>query len=265
MPGGDALGEVMTENLKKAFAIAAHPDDIEFMMSGTLMRLKEAGYEIHYMNVANGCMGTDTLDHDEIVAVREAEAKAAADLIGAVYHPHLGLDDVGIFYNADLVSQLSSLIREVQPDIVLTHYPDEYMEDHANVCRGVVSAVFARGMRNFTTQPPVSPISKPVALYHAMPYGLHDQLRRLIQPECFVNVSEEMQTKREMLALHASQKEWLDVSQGVDAYLDTMTEMCREMGRMSEKFDFAEGWTRHLHLGLCAEDSDPLNDVLKTA
>ena len=38
-------------------AIAAHPDDIEIFMSGTFMLLKEAGYELHYMNVANGCCG----------------------------------------------------------------------------------------------------------------------------------------------------------------------------------------------------------------
>ena len=37
-----------------AFALAAHPDDIEFMMAGTLVLLGDAGYEIHYMNVANG-------------------------------------------------------------------------------------------------------------------------------------------------------------------------------------------------------------------
>ena len=48
--------------MKTAFAIAAHPDDIEFFMSGTLMLLAEAGYEIHYMNVANGCCGTTQYD-----------------------------------------------------------------------------------------------------------------------------------------------------------------------------------------------------------
>ena len=43
---------------KRAFAVAAHPDDIEFFMAGTLMRLGEAGYELHYMNVADGSCGT---------------------------------------------------------------------------------------------------------------------------------------------------------------------------------------------------------------
>jgi LmbE family N-acetylglucosaminyl deacetylase len=41
-----------------AIAIGAHPDDIEFYMAGTLLLLKEAGYAIHYLNVANGNSGS---------------------------------------------------------------------------------------------------------------------------------------------------------------------------------------------------------------
>ena len=60
--------------MKRAFAIAAHPDDIEFFMAGTLMMLGEAGYEIHYMNVANGCCGTTQFDAPTIARLRLEEA-----------------------------------------------------------------------------------------------------------------------------------------------------------------------------------------------
>jgi len=70
--------------------------------------------------------------------------------------------------------------------------------------------------------------------------------------------------KRAMLACHASQKEWLDVTQGMDAYLDEMERMSREVGRMSGKHEFAEGWRRHSHLGFGPEDFDPISDLLKT-
>ena len=46
-------------------------------------------------------------------------------------------------------------------------------------------------------------------------------------------------------------------SQGLDAYLNTMKELAREMGAMSEKFEFAEGWRRHNPLGLCDPDAHP--------
>ena len=63
--------------VKRAFAVAAHPDDIEFLMAGTLILLGHAGYELHYLTIANGCCGTAEHTHDEIVCIRSAEARAA--------------------------------------------------------------------------------------------------------------------------------------------------------------------------------------------
>ena len=57
---------------KRAFAIACHPDDLEFGMMGTMMLLKDAGYEVHYMNVSNGSLGTDHHDYQTIVRMRNA-------------------------------------------------------------------------------------------------------------------------------------------------------------------------------------------------
>ena len=250
----------MTENLKKAFAIGCHPDDIEFMMSGTLMRLKDAGYEIHYMNVANGSCGTDSLSVDEIVAKRLAEGKAAAEYIGAIFHAPL-CDDIDVFYSKELLAKLGSIIRDVSPDIILTHSPNEYMEDHSNVCRLAVTAAFCRGMRNFPVTPHVEPIDKNVTIYHSLPYGLQTPLREPVSADVYIGVSDCMESKREMLALHKSQKEWLDVSQGMNSYLTTMTEQCAVMGKMSGKFAYAEGWCQHLHLGLCNENDNPLLDI----
>ncbi len=42
-----------------------------------------------------------------------------------------------------------------------------------------------------------------------------------------------------------------------------MRELMREVGRMSGRFEYAEGWRRHIHLGLCADDADPLAEALK--
>jgi hypothetical protein len=48
----------------------------------------------------------------------------------------------------------------------------------------------------------------------------------------------------------------------MDAYLDEMERMSREVGHMSEHFEFAEGWRRHSHLGFGPEDFDPLQRIL---
>ncbi len=246
---------------KRVFAIAAHPDDIEFMMSGTLFLLQDAGCELHYMNVANGCCGSATMEPEAIAALRQTESKNAAEYLGAVHHDSLA-KDLEIFYDNALIARLCAIVRDVQPDIVLTQYPVEYMEDHSNVCRITVSAVFARGMRNFPSDPPRATTIQDVTLYHALPYGLTDPLRRPIEPDFYVDVSEKVENKAEMLARHVSQKQWLDHSQGLDSFVNTMKTMTAQAGKASGSFTYAEGWTRHSHLGFCSEEANPLADLL---
>jgi len=244
-----------------AFAVAAHPDDIEFMMAGTLLLLGEAGYELHYLNIANGSCGTAAHSKEDIIRIRTAEAQAAAGLLRARYRPPF-VDDIDIFYENDLLAKVAAVVREVQPTIMLVPSPQDYMEDHVNAGRLAVTAAFCREMRNFPTDPPVAPVAGDVTVYHALPYGLRDGLRRRVVPEYYVDISEMLAAKRQALAQHRSQKEWLDESQGLDAYLVTMEEMSGEVGRLSGQFEYAEGWRRHSHLGFCEEDADPLAEAL---
>lgn len=244
-------------------AAAAHPDDIEFMMAGTLLRLKDAGCEIHLWNLANGCCGSATLSREEAISVRWQEAQASAKLAGGTAHPPL-FDDLGIFYDASSIAHAAAMIRKIQPDIILTQSPQDYMEDHQNTTRLVVTGAFTRAMKNFVTSPEVAIYDKPVALYHALPHGLNDALRQPVPPHFFTDIGPVLARKRAMLACHASQKKWLDVTQGMDAYLDEMERMSGEVGRMSGKYQFSEGWRSHSHLGLGPEDFDPIANLLKT-
>lgn len=244
-----------------AFAVGAHPDDIEFMMAGTLLMLGRVGYELHVMNLCNGSCGTAVEGRDAIVSRRTGEAREAAGTLGAVFHEPL-VDDIDLYYERPVLHRLGSLMRDVAPGILLLSSPQDYMEDHTNACRVAVTAAFCRGMRNFPADPPRSPVSGDVTLYHALPWGLRDSLRRVVLPGQFVNVGAALARKRQALACHASQKEWLDASQGLDSYLNTMESMCHEVGRLSGKFEYAEGWRRHLHLGFCSQDADPLSEAL---
>jgi N-acetylglucosamine malate deacetylase 1 len=244
-------------NKKRAFAVAAHPDDIEFVMAGTMILLGRSGYELHYMNIANGCCGSVEYSAEHTRQIREREAIAAADSIGAVFHTSL-CNDLEIFYDDGTLRQLSAIIREVGPEILLVHAPSDYMEDHMNACRLALSAAFTRGMPNYETQPRREPIEQNVTIYHAQPHGNRDSLRRLVRPEIFVDIAGVLTQKSKMLACHASQKAWLDASQGLDSYLETMKELMREVGQLSGRFEYAEGWRRHLHLGYCGADDDPL-------
>jgi N-acetylglucosamine malate deacetylase 1 len=246
---------------RTAFAVCAHPDDIEFMMAGTLLLLRDAGYAIHYMTLADGSCGSMTMDAATTARVRRVEAMEAAATAGATFHESIARD-LEIVYSVELLRRLASVMREVAPEIVLTHPPMDYMEDHMNTCRLVLTAAFARGMPNFVVDPPHPPVEGPVTVYHALPYSLHEPLNRPAQCDFYVDIGSVMAEKRSMLACHRSQKEWLDASQGIDAYLTHMEGMGRATGLRSGRFHYAEGWTRHLPLGFCPDDADPLRAAL---
>lgn len=246
---------------KKVLALHCHPDDIEFMMAGTLFLLKEAGFEIHYMNMANGCHGSAEYSKEKATEVRRNEAMAAAEFLGADFHESI-TDDLGVYYTPDLIRKTLAVIRTVAPDIVLLPSPEEYMEDHMNTCRVGVTAAFCRAMPNYSSIPDVVPVGNDLTIYHAMPYGLTDGMRNKIIPDFYVDIESVIDKKKTMLGYHKSQKEWLDKSQGIDSYLDTMKDMSASMGKNSAVFNFAEGWRRHSHIGFSANEMKPLEEIL---
>jgi LmbE family N-acetylglucosaminyl deacetylase len=247
--------------MPRVLAIAAHPDDIEFSMAGALLLLKQVGHEPHVMNLANGCCGSTERSAAQTAAAREREARAAADLLGAVFHPSV-VNDLEIFYEDRLLRRVAAVVREVSPEIVLTHSPVDYMEDHTNACRLAVTAAFVRGMPNYQTDPPCPPVDAPVTVYHAQPHGNRDPLGELVRPHCYLDIASVFAEKTRLLACHASQQHWLDQSQGMSSMALAMREQAQELGRMSGRLTLAEGWRKHLHLGFCPAEADPLATAL---
>lgn len=244
-----------------AIAIAAHPDDIEYKMAGTLLQLKEKGWDIHYCSLANGHGGSLEHDATETAALRQGEAQQAAAILGAIWHPPI-TEDFGIFYERDQLRKVAALIREVRPSIVLTHPTEDYMEDHINAARLAVSAAFAHGIPNYGTDPPRPACSEDVTVYHCMPHGGRNRIRQRVMPGAFVDTTDVHATARKALGAHKSQQAWLGSSQGTNDYLSAMDDHAVAMGKLSGKFFSAEGWWRHLHLGFSTADSDPLAEAL---
>ena len=83
-------------------------------------------------------------------------------------------------------------------------------------------------------------------------------------PGLFVNVTDLIAETVDMLGRHRSPKVWLDESQGLGSYLEKMKELGEQVGAMTGRDDirYAEGFRKHLHLGFCDPDDDPLFDAL---
>lgn len=247
---------------KCVMAIGAHPDDIEFTMAGTLLALGARGWEVHYLNVSNGNVGSMTLTPEETAKTRLKESRASCKAAGFKHHPPIA-DDLCIAYEKKQFARVISAIRAARPGIILTQSPQDYAEDHQNATRLAVTGAFSKSMKNAPCVPPRKPYFGDVAVYHAMPHGLRDGMGKLLHAGLWVDVSGQMEKKKEMLACHESQKEWLDATQGMDSYLQTMVDLCGAMGKMSGRFKLAEGWRRHNALGFAANpDWDPLAEAL---
>ena len=242
-------------------AVGCHPDDIEFMMAGTLLRLLDGGADLHYMNVANGNCGSREYGREELAGIREQEAREAAAGLQAAWYPPIA-NDLEVLYDIELVRKVAAVVREVTPDIVLTLPVRDYMEDHMNTARIVVTAAFAIAMPNFASIPERATTVKDVALYHALPYGLHDQMMNPVYPHFYIDITDVLERKLAILSRHASQRNWLDDSQKLDSYLQEMVDQAAEVGRRSGVFKKAEGWIRHSPLGYCRSDFNPLPQLL---
>jgi LmbE family N-acetylglucosaminyl deacetylase len=231
-------------------------------MAGTLLLLGRAGFECHYMTIANGNCGSVTLDANTLSGVRRRESEQAAAVLGATFHPSL-VGDMEVMYEVGLLRKVAAVVREVEPVVLLLHSPVDYVEDHQNAARLGVSAAFSRAMRNFATTPPREPFGTDLAVYHAQPHGNVDLLGAAVRPSICVDISDVIEQKAQALACHVSQQEWLDTTQGMDSYVDSMKTLSSEVGRLSGQFAYAEGWRKRCHQGLSRKEIDPLADVLR--
>ncbi len=244
-----------------ALAIVAHPDDIEFTVAGTLLLLKDIGWNIHFWNLANGCYGSMAYGKAEITRIRAMEAAEAAAQAGATYH-HAIVDDLSILYRPELIAKVTAVVREVKPQIIITHSLTDYMEDHQNAARLAVTGAFIRAAPNFVSDPPQLAWAEPTVIYHAMPHGLQGPMREKVQPELYIDIGSVLARKSALLACHRSQQAWLEATQGMGSTVEEAEASALAIGKMSGRFIHGEGFRRHLHLGFSSAEADPLGDVL---
>jgi len=230
-----------------ALALVAHPDDVEFLCAGTLVRLaREHGWQVHLATMTAGDCGSAEHGPQEISVIRRAEAKASADRLGAPYHC-VGALDLRVYLNDDLVDRVVRLLAEVRPSVVFTHSPDDYHMDHELTSRVVRAATFAAPIPNFLhgRWGGLRPLDHVPHLYYCDPVEGKDLFGRPIRPAFWVEVTQQMEEKERMLACHASQRDWLIKHHGMDDYLRAMRDWSAKQGRAAG-VPFAEGFRQHL-------------------
>ena len=127
VPGQAA--ERWLEGYKKVLVIGAHPDDPETMCGGTMIKLREMGVEVVSVYLTGGEAGIPGKSHEEARAIRQAEAKAACEVMG-VRSIFMTQVDGSTEVNKERYEEMKALIEAEKPDMVITHWPIDSHRDH---------------------------------------------------------------------------------------------------------------------------------------
>ena len=141
----------MHEN-PRLLVIGAHPDDAEYKAGGLAALYRDRGFEVMFVSVTDGGAGHHEISGPPLVAIRKAEAQAAAATLGLTYQVWDN-PDAALEPNLVRREQVIRLIRTYRPDLVLTHRPNDYHPDHRVTSQLVQDAAY------LLTVPAVSPTS----------------------------------------------------------------------------------------------------------
>ncbi|MFD0959159.1 PIG-L deacetylase family protein [Paenibacillus chungangensis] len=189
-------------------AIGAHPDDVEALCGGTLAKCAARGDEVTIIIATNGNVGSPVLSKEEIAAIRHEEAKAAADLIGAKLI-WLGFDDEFLFHDRPTRLAFINAIRQASPDFMFVHGPNDYHPDH-RICGEI-----AIDCRIPVTVPLIE--TEYPAMQNIPHVFIMDNLGSIgFEPEIYVDITDTIDKRGQMLKCHASQDDWLRHMYGMD-------------------------------------------------
>ncbi len=192
----------------KVLAIGCHPDDVEIGCAGTLAKYVKQGHEVTVCHVCNGNLGHAIIQPPELREMRIGEAKKAGSLAG-IKVITCDIGDVMVYDCKEHRDKVVDVIRSEKPDIIITHYPDDYMPDHTAVSKLVFDASFAASVPHYKT--------KVEGAHEVTPLYYMDTLAGLnFQPTEYVDISDELELKLEMLECHESQLKWMREHDNID-------------------------------------------------
>jgi LmbE family N-acetylglucosaminyl deacetylase len=232
----------VSEESRVCLAFLAHPDDAEILCGGTLVGLAKRGWKIHIATATPGDCGSANLGANRIADIRRREATRSAKLIGAKYHC-LEERDVNVIFDRRSNRKAIDLFRRINPTLVFTHPRIDYMLDHEQTHLLARSAAFSFPIRN-TSRLPLPPGAKLPWFYYVDPMEGLDLSSKTITPTTVIDISATMGKKLEMLACHASQRDWLRAHHGVDEYLEATSRHAAARGKLIGK-KYAEAFVQH--------------------
>lgn len=189
----------------KILVIAAHSDDAEVSVGGTIAKLTQAGHEVKMLVAIIPCEDIDGIASEERGKKRRSECEESARLLGAKLEI-LDLDPYQMWFKRDLVKTLDGKIREFSPDVIFTHWDHDSHQDHV----AIANAIFAATRRNN-----ISLIMYEQAIHGGItPYSF--------KPNLFIDITDVIDLKLKSARVYQPQelkgRQWLKAIEGVAAF-----------------------------------------------
>jgi LmbE family N-acetylglucosaminyl deacetylase len=192
-------------DLKQAqnvLVVSPHPDDAEIAAGGTIALLAEKGAKITYAMVTDGAKGglEPGFSEAQVAAIRRAEQEQAGKVLGVADIIWLGFQDTEVPKPETVREPLISLIREVQPDFVISldpWLPYEAHPDHRRASMAAVEACLFAGL----------PMIQPEDMEHGLvPWQVTGiALALSLKPNTFIGIDATWEKKLEAIKCHRSQ------------------------------------------------------------
>lgn len=218
----------------RVLAIGCHPDDIEIACAGTLAKCVKRGDEVYVCFLCSGNLGHVIIPPDELRVMRFNEAKKAAAMAGVKEVIYGGFDDLDIYTESkEARDKVVQVIRKVNPDFIITHNPEDYMPDHNATSKLVFDASFTATLPNY--EPKTTTPARLVPIYYMDTLAGVDFV-----PTEFVDITDEIELKLQMLECHESQVVWMRDHDHID--FPDMVRTCSKYRGYQCGATYAEGF-----------------------
>ena len=220
---------------KRLMAISAHPDDMEFGCGGTIGKWIKEGWVGGLVICTDGRAGTSdaNMKPGDLVKIREAEATAAARVLGIEDVTFLGYPDGELEDTRELREHIVRQIRRFRPEVVFTFDParrSHNHRDHRNAGQAAFDAMYpyARDVHHFPQ----------LAAQGFEPHIVGEAWAWSDEPDTWVDISDVIELKAAALSEHKSQ------IRNPEGILERIRARHEEQGK-SPGYAYAEGFRVH--------------------